>query len=331
MPIDSNSKRLLYKIAKAYYDDGLTQQQIGAKLGLSRVRVSRLLRTARDEKIVQIFISPPQETNAELERQLEEVYGLKEALVVTCSAPERRTIIAELGMVAASNLTRGLQGNEVIALSWGTSVLSVVNALSPMDLPDIRVVQLLGGLGELEAQTHGAELAQRMAQALGARSRLLHAPGIVKDKAVRDALATDPQVSDTLALAERADIALLGIGVLEPKATLLSSGNTLTRSEVDALKAQGAIGDIALQFFNERGVRVDHPIYQRIIGMDLEKIRAIDRVIGVACGLEKIRAIRAALLGGLIDVLVTEARTAETLLARTQRIPVGESPARDTV
>jgi len=309
-----DSKRVLYKIAKAYYDDGLTQQQIGSKLGLSRVRVSRLLRTARDEKIVQIFISPPQETNTELECQLEEVYGLKEALVVTCQSSDSPSVIGELGLVAANNLTRGLQGHEVIALSWGTSVLSVVNALSPMDLPDVRVVQLLGGLGELEAKTHGADLTQRMAQALGARSRLLHAPGIVKDKAVREALVKDPQVSDTLALAERADIAVLGIGVLEPNATLLSDGHTLTPAEVDELKSRGAIGDIALQFVNERGAKVDHPINQRIIGMDLEQIKAIDRVIGVAHGLEKVRAIRAALLGGLIDVLVTEERTAETLL-----------------
>ncbi len=327
MMLDANTKRLLFKVAKAYYDDGLTQQQIGVKLGLSRVKVSRLLRTARDEKIVQIFIAPPQESNTDLERQLEDVYGLKEALVVSCSEPDTPTVVGDLGMVAASCLIRGLQGNEVIALSWGTSVLSVVNALSPMDLPEVRVVQLLGGLGELEAQTHGADLARRMAQALGAKPRLIHAPGIVKDDVVREALVKDPQVADTLALAQHADIGLVGIGVLEPNATLLSSGNTLTSAEVEDLKARGAVGDIALQFFDERGVRVDHPINRRIVGTDLERIKAIGRVIGVACGREKIRAIRAALLGGLIDVLVTEERTAETLLARPERKPYAESPA----
>jgi DNA-binding transcriptional regulator LsrR (DeoR family) len=330
MTTDSDSKRLLYRVAKAYYDDGLTQQQIAVRLGLSRIKVSRLLRTAREEKIVQISIAPLQESNADLERQLEDVYGLKEALVVTCSAPDRPTVVTELGLVAANCLTRGLQGNEVIALSWGTSVLSVVNALSPMDLPDVRVVQLLGGLGELEAQTHGADLAQRMARALGAKPRLIHAPGVVKDELVREALVKDPQVADTLALAERADIAVVGIGVLEPNATLLSCGNTLTTSEVEELKSRGAAGDIALQFFDARGAKVDHPLNRRIVGTDLEKIKGIDRVIGVACGREKIRAIRAALLGGLIDVLVTEERTAETLLARPERKPYAESPAPGT-
>jgi len=318
MATDFDFKQLLYKVAKAYYDDGLTQQQIGAKLGLSRIKVSRLLRTAREEKVVQISIAPPQESNTDIEQQLEHKYGLKEAVVVTCSATTSSSIVDELGVAAAGCLTRGLQGTEVIALSWGTSVLSVVNALAPMDLPKVRVVQFLGGLGELEAQTHGADLARRMAQTLGAKPRLIHAPGLVKDEVVREALVKDPQVADTLDLAGRADIALVGIGILEPYSTLLSNGNTLTTAEVDDLKARGAIGDIALQFFEEQGRAVDHPISRRIVGTPLHKIKAIGRVIGVAGGAEKVCAIRAALQGCLVNVLVTDDETAAALLTSQQ-------------
>ncbi len=327
MATDADLRKLLYKVAKAYHDDGLTQQQIATRLGLSRIKVSRLLRTARDERIVQISIASPQDSNADIERRLERQYGLKEALVVTCLTDDPISIVDGLGVVAASCLTRGLQGDEVIALSWGTSVLSVVNALAPMDLPDVRVVQLLGGLGELEAQTHGADLARRMAQALGAKPRLIHAPGIVKDEIVREALVKDPQVADTLDLAGRADIALVGIGLFAPGSTLLSGGNTLTTAEVEQLKSQGVVGDIALQFFNEQGLKVDHPINRRIVGTDLEKIKAIPRVVGVAGGVEKVRAIRAALLGGLIDVLVTDDRTGEALLAAPESRPHGNQPA----
>jgi len=317
MAHDPEFRRLLFKIAKAYYDDGLTQQQISERLGLSRVRVSRLLRAARDERIVQITIAPLQESNTDLERRLEETYGLKEALVVTCSGPDTSAIVSQLGPVAAACLTRCLQGGEVVALSWGTAVLSVVNALPPMDLPNVRVVQFLGGLGELEAETHGAELARRMAQALGAKPRLIHAPGIVKDKIVRDALVMDPQVADTLELAGRADVALVGIGVFEPGSTLLAGGGTLAEEEVRELKARGVAGDIALQFFDADGRKVDHPINNRIVGTDIGKIKAIPRVMGVAGGLEKLPAIHAALRGGLINVLVTDEQTALRLLEPT--------------
>ena len=314
MASDLEFRRLLYKLAKAYYDDGLTQQQIGERFGLSRVRVSRLLRAARDERIVQIAITPPQGSNTEVERRLEEAYGLKEAVVLACSGRDSASIVSQLGPVAAACLTRCLQGGEVVAVSWGTAVLATVNAMPPMDLPKVRVVQLLGGLGELEAQTHGAELARRMAQALGAKPRLIQAPGIVKDKVVRDALVMDPQVADTLELAARADVALVGIGALETCAMRLTADNTLTHEDADDLKTRGAVGDIALQFFNADGRKVDHPINQRIVGTDLEAIKRIRRVIGVAGGAEKLQAIRAALRGGLINVLVTDDRTAAQLL-----------------
>jgi len=306
-------KRLLYKIATAYYDDGLTQQQIGGRFGLSRVKISRLLREAREDKVVQITIASPPGSNADLERHLEGVYGLKEALVVT-SPPEPSALVNDLGRVAAACLARCLQGHEVVALSWGTAVLSVVNAMLPLVLPEVRVVQFLGGLGELEAETHGAELARRMAQALGAKPRLIHAPGIVKDRIIRDALVMDPQVADTLELAGRADVALVGIGAFELASTLLTNGSTLTAGEVADLRACGVAGDIALQFFDAEGRRVDHPINDRIIGTDLERIRSIGRVIGVAGGPQKRCAIRAALRGRLINVLVTDEQTAKWLL-----------------
>lgn len=314
MVSDSETKRLLYRVAKAYYDDGLTQQRIAERFGLSRVKVSRLLRAARDERVVQITIAPLQDSNAEIERCMEERFRLREARVMTCSADDGPTIVDELGPVAAACLARGLQGGEVVALSWGTAVLSVVNALPAMDLPDLRVVQLLGGLGELEAETHGAELARRMAQTLGAKPRLIHAPGIVKDEAVRNALVTDPQVADTLELAGRADAALVGIGVFEPGSTLLAGGKTLTDREFEDLKSHGVVGDIALQFFDDEGRHVDHPINRRIVGTGMEQIKAIGRRIGVAGGAEKVRAILAALRGGLINVLVTDSYTAVRLL-----------------
>jgi len=178
----------------------------------------------------------------------------------------------------------------------------------------VRVVQLIGGLGKPEARTHGADLVRRMAQALGAKPRLIHAPGIVKDKTIRDALVMDSQVADTLELAGRADAALVGLGICAAGSTLLADGDTLTATEVEELTALGVVGDMALQFFDREGRKVAHPIHDRIVGTDLETIKGIGRVIGVAGGKEKVTVIRAALCGGLINVLVTDDQTASRLL-----------------
>ena len=313
MAVHADKKRLLYKIARAYYEDGLTQEQIGKLLGLSRIKVSRLLRQARDERIVQITIVPLQDSNADLERALEARYGLAEAVIVSPSSYDKTTIVHELGPSAAACLMRCLHDKAVLGITWGTTLLSVVDALPGQNWPEIRVVPLLGGLGRPEAETHGADLARRVAEALGARPIVLPAPGIVASKLVRDALLADPQISGTLALGARADVALVGIGVLVPDSVVAQAG-ILAGEATEQLKALGAVGDIALRFLDGDGRGIEHEINDRIIGLDLDQIKKIPRVIGVAGGAEKFEAIRAALRGKIVDVLVTDDQTADKLL-----------------
>jgi DNA-binding transcriptional regulator LsrR (DeoR family) len=308
-----DEKKLLFKIAKAYYEDGLTQEQIGKRLGLSRIKVSRLLQRARETRVVQITVVPPLASNADLERRIEARYGLNEAIVASPTSQDASAVVRELGPAAADCLVRGLQGDEVLGLTWGTTMLSVIEALPTQNWPEMSVVQMLGGLGRPDADVYGADLARRAAEALGAKMRLVPAPGIVASKMVRDALLADSQIADTLALGESADVALVGIGRPTPGSVVLESG-ILSTDELGLLHARGALGDIALRFFDADGRPVDHEINDRIIGLDLDQIRGIPRVIGVAGGPDKREVIRAALRGRLIDVLVTDEDSALWLL-----------------
>ncbi|MBN1642194.1 MAG: sugar-binding transcriptional regulator [Anaerolineae bacterium] len=317
MAVHDDDVTWLLKIAKAYYEDGLTQAQVGKRLGISRVKVSRLLQQARDKGIVQITVVAPEPTTSRLERGLELAYGLDEAIVVAPSRPDSQTVIRELGAAAAQALVRCLPGCRVLGLTWGTTLLSVVDALPVQHWPELRVCQLLGGLGQPEAEVYGADLARRTAEALGARLRLLPAPGIVSSRLVRDGLLSDPQIADTLALGASADVGLVGIGQPGPSSVVVQSG-ILTAHDLRLLQEQGAVGDIALRFFDAQGQPVEHEINERIIGPTLEQIRGIPRTIGVAGGPSKRDVIRAALCGGLLDVLVTDEATAAVLLsART--------------
>jgi DNA-binding transcriptional regulator LsrR (DeoR family) len=216
-------------------------------------------------------------------------------------------------MAAAAYLARSLSDQQVLDLSWGTTLLAVVDALASQSLPDLRVVQMLGGLGRLESETYGADLTMRMAQTLGARMRLLPSPGIVASKLVRDALLQDINIAETLALAGRADLALVGIGAPMSDSVIVEAG-ILNTAELAELKAMGAVGDIALRFFDAEGQAIDHPINDRIIGLDLAQIRHIPRVVGVAGGDGKYEVIRGAVRGNLVDVLITDEITATRLL-----------------
>ena len=304
---------LLYKIARAYYEDALTQDQIGKRFGLSRIKVSRLLQQARQSRVVQITITPPADSFGDLERDLENVYGLDEVIVVSTDNDDQREVVPRLGLAGATYLARCLGDQQVLDLSWGTTLLAVIEALAPQNLPDLRVVQMLGGLGRLESETYGADLTMRMAQTLGARMRLLPSPGIVSSKLVRDALLQDVNIAETLALAARADLALVGIGSPMLGSVVLETG-ILNEDDLVGLQALGAVGDIALRFFDEAGRAIDHPINDRIIGLDLGQIAQIPRVIGVAGGAGKYEVIRGAVRGRLVDVLITDEITATRLL-----------------
>lgn len=321
MTADQDRKKLLYKIAKAYFEEGLTQRQIGARLGLSRIKVSRMLQQARDERIVQITITPLPDSKADLERAVEQKYGLLEAVIVTPPSYEHNDVIQMLGPAAANYLMRCLQGNEVVGLSWGTTLHAVIEALPVRTWPEMTVVQLLGGLGHPEAEIHGTDLARRMAQIFGAKLRLLPAPGVVKSKLVCDALMEDPQIGGTLALGEQADVALLGIGI-PLHGSVVAQSDILDMDEIIQFMNAGAVGDIALRFFDGNGSPMQHEVNDRIIGLSLQQMQKIPRRIGVAGGEGKYDVIRGALLGKHINVLVTDDRTAERLLRGRDAVAV---------
>ncbi len=307
--------RLLYRIAQAYYIDGLTQQQIAKRFGLSRPKVSRLLSQAREEKIVNITIVPPPSGLADQECELERKYDLAEAVIVPVgNPPDVNAVKRELGPAAAECLIRSIRGDEVVGIAWGMSILAMVDALPFKPLPDVTIVQIIGGLGPVDELEHSTELARTLAQRFNARLRLLPAPGIVSTHAAAQALRSDRQIAETLALASRADIAVVGLGVPLPDTILLRDGTILNQRDLQLLEEAHAVGDIALRYIDANGAPLDLEINERIVGLTLEQIRRIPRVIGIAGGEAKYRVIRAALHGKILDVLVTDHATAQRLL-----------------
>ncbi len=305
--------RLLYRVARAYYEDDLTQEEIADRFGLSRVKVCRLLGRAREAGIVRISVRGPGSGCGDLERALERRFGLREA-VIAPRAP-RLSILDRIGAAAASLFTRTVRGSETIGLTWGNSLRAFVESLPRLELPDVRIVQIIGGLGSVDAGVNGAELTRRLAERCGARPRIIQAPGIVASREVKAALLADPQVAEAIDLGTRADLAIVGIGVPELTPALLGPGALLQRGELDALLRQGAVGDIAFRHFDAGGRYLETDLDERVVGLDARALAAIPRRIGVAGGPEKTAAIGAALKGRLVDVLVTDEDTAVSLMA----------------
>jgi DNA-binding transcriptional regulator LsrR (DeoR family) len=317
--MDYDHKRLLIKAARLYYEQDMTQAEIADQLRLSRQKTQRILQQAREDGVVSITIHPIMEIFSDLEQALEKRFGLSEALVVETSNPgNQNTIAREVGAGAADYLTRIIRPNDKIVLSWGNSMLGMVNALSskgPTQLRGLRMIQGLGGLGDPNVAIHGAELVRRAARSLGAEAVLFPAPAIAVSKAVRDAIYHDPYVSHTLELARSADVAFVGIGSSDSDSIAVPDlWRFLPRAVLPNLLKKGAVGSINLRYFDQNGRIVPSELNERVIGLTLDEFKKIPRVVGIAGGSAKLQSIRAALLAKLVNVLVTDHLTAKALL-----------------
>jgi DNA-binding transcriptional regulator LsrR (DeoR family) len=307
----------MLKVARLYHEHNVLQPEIARRLHISQARVSRLLKQAQAEGIVRTMVIVPEGMRTGLEEGLEDMYGLREAVVVDCFDTSEEGIVHGLGVATAAYLETSLTGGDIVGLSsWSATLLAAVDAMRRM--PRIgaqRVVQLFGGVGNPAAEAHAARLTERFAELTGAKPTFLLAPGIASSQEARTALMQDQYVKAALAGLDEVTLALVGIGALEPSSLLQSSGNIFSEEELRALGERGAVGDICLRFFDQQGRAVRSEVDDRVIGITLEQLAKVDRSIGVAGGERKYEAIRGALGGGWVNVLITDTVTAERLLA----------------
>ena len=308
--------RLMTKVARLYHERGLRQTDIAEQLDISQATISRLLKRAQEEQIVRISVHTPVGAHTQLEDSLEAAYGVKEAIVVD-SIDNEDQILRDIGSAAAYYLETTLKPNEVIGISsWSSTLLATVDAMSPLKHPiGAQVVQILGGVGNPMAEHHAAHLVRKLALLVQGEVTLLPAPGIVGSAAMRQIYMQDQYVQQAAAQFERVTLALVGIGSVEPSKLLVSSGNIFSTQELNSFRDLNAAGDICLRFFDVNGVPIQTSANERVIGMGLEQLRHVRRCVGIAGGQRKLTAIRGALRGRLINVLITDVHTAEALLA----------------
>jgi DNA-binding transcriptional regulator LsrR (DeoR family) len=176
------------------------------------------------------------------------------------------------------------------------------------------VVQVVGGVGDPQVQVLANRLIAGFARATGAEPAFLPAPGVLGTAAARRSLTGDPAVSTVMDVWKRLTMVLVGIGSLEPSPLLQQSGNAVSPEDLRLLRTAGAVGDICLRFFDDRGEPVLTSFDDRVVGISVEQLLTVPRRVAVAGGQRKAAAIRGALRGGWINVLVTDVATARRLI-----------------
>lgn len=316
------SDRFLIKVAELYYRDGLSQQEIAQKLHTSRTSISRALIQARNEGYVQIRIQYPEQSNLGLERELEEKYGLTEALIAVPAYDQASD--QEVAFQAVDYTLRVLKKNMVLGMTWGRAMHGFVEQLAQderlrsLSFRNVKIVPFLGtpGVTQLDswdATTYSNTLATKVGNLLHCASYNLSAPMYVDGEKEKELIEGIDEISKVLHMAEAADMALIGIGSMQKDSSIIKAG-IRTEEEYKELMQKGAVGEIVGRIYDKNGQTVDEDLQRKMIGISLDKIAKIPVRVGISYGKDKIEAIKGAIAGGLVNVLVTDVPTAELLL-----------------
>lgn len=302
----------ILRIAQMRYDQRLPQNEIARALDISESTVSRALKAAMDLGFVEIQISPTGLRDFALERRLIAAYGIDFAVVVQPRAGGAQTADV-LGRAVARVVEERATAGTVIGVSDGDTVAAVAAAARRARSTDIDVVSLIGGVGAPQVPSHSSEVCRTLAAGLGARAWQLPVPAIVDDVAAADHMRQTSSVAAVFDLMTRVDVALVGIGAIDPAATVFRHG-VIPAAEIAAIAGAGAVGTICGWFYGPRGEVVSTPFDRRTLSVPPRVLQSVPVRLGVATHASKARAIRAALIGGWINAVGLDAETAEELV-----------------
>jgi DNA-binding transcriptional regulator LsrR (DeoR family) len=299
-------EELLTKAAWYYFMGKKTQQEISVLLGISRIRVIRLLEKANATGLVQFKLRENSARRMNIEKQLMERYGLKDAFVIP-TAPDAGIagVNDAIADAAAMYIANRMQSGAFINIGYGDTAGKTLNNLAKIAEKPISCISLTGGVS--------IYLPNARSNVFNARLFLIPAPLIVSSKEMVDAVMGEPQVKDIFQMISLASFTILGIGGMNDEATILNTG-VLSKNDFLQLRMQGAVGDILCHYIDGNGNTLPTPFEDRLISTPLSLIRTLSNVIGVAAGMEKLEAIKGSLSYGYINTLITNEETAKRLI-----------------
>lgn len=314
----SQDNELLTEIAVAYYQDEITQEEIAKKFGISRIKVGRLLKRAKEEGIVEITVRYHPVFSTRLEQQMLERFSLSRALIALDHQDEeeqRRQVAA----LVSGYLAMSLKDNVVLAVGQGRNVAAIADHVGSVAPKSCKFICGIGGTHRPGDAINADHISRRLAKKFGGSSETLYAPAYVENRALKEAFMQNGTIKETLDRARKADVALVGIGDMNENSYMVKLGWFTPHEIIDASLNQGVIGDIAgYDFFNAQGMHVDTVMNDRVIGLSIDELRKIPCVIAIASENTKALAILGALRTGAIDIIATSALNIRTILNMSQ-------------
>ncbi len=312
----NQSAFLVIKIAYMYYMENYSQNEIAKILKISITTVSRLLRKAKEDKIIEFVIRDPYVGCISLEKKLKQIFELKDVIIAPGVSMEtedgnyvddEEEIKKLVALEGARYLQRIIKENDVLGITWGSTIYQLINFLNPAQKVDATFVTLHGSIAGFKNELDVRTLVMRMAKAFSGKQYCLFTDALMSSKQVADIIKHERNNHMVFQMFENINISINGTGSLYPELnSILASPEFMSREELRSLQEQFVMGDIALRFFNKEGNECQTELSDRIISIGFEQFKRIDTKITIASGVYKAYTILSALKGKLIDVLIID-------------------------
>ncbi len=299
------------QIARLFYFERHSKVHISGLLGISRFDVARLLDLARASGMVQIAVNEPGSLDVDLSAELRDRFGLQHAVVVRSPVQDDAETRDQIGRAAADLLSEICRPDDVIGIGWARIVLAMAEHVH--DLTAQRIVQFTGALTRPDVDASAPEVVRHVARRVGAESSVFYAPMLVSDAQTALGLYRQEQVATAMGHFGSVTKAIVGVGGWDPPHSTLY--DALTPQERAAMTRIGVFVDLSGVLLDANGQAIETPLSDRVIAITAPQLARVPEVIGLAYGIDKVPAARAALGGGYLQGLVTHTAFAEGLLS----------------
>jgi deoxyribonucleoside regulator len=321
----NQSKHLILKAAYLYYLKDMPQNEIADLMNISIPTVSRLIKKAKEEKIVEFVIRNPYIDCIDLEEKIKNTFNLSDVVVAPIpslgdpSLETKENVRKLVALEGARYIQRIITERDTLGISWGNTIFQLIHYLNPCQKVNAAFVTMHGSISVCHQDMDVKTLVSRMAMTFGGRNYFLLTEGLMSNPEIARHIKREKNVKNVLEMFNQITISLNSIGSFSPviDSMLYQPSGYLTESEINGLKSTGLIGDMSLRFFDNRGIECATDLKERTIGIELDVFKNIKRKVTIASGDTKTNALRGALRGGLIDVLIIDQHLGKNLLTGT--------------
>ena len=307
--------RRIHSVLAMHYLEGKKQSEISVLLNISTATVNRLIKQGRELGMVQISINSPYQRLFDLERKLAARWPLEGVLVTPAVTDNPITTLGQVGSAAGGLLLETVQSGDTIAISGGKAVRAMIENLSTERSLDVNVVPMTGGV-QGQHYTDVNHVATLLAEKLGGRATLVHAPLFAETPEEQDMLMSMRSVREVFDAARNASIALVGIGSVAGEQSTYYEALPMTSDARQALAASDVRGEFLGHLIDANGRLSAIEFNSRLVALPPSDVARIPSTVGVVSGAEKVEPIRAVLAGKYINSLVLDEETAHGVLER---------------